>query len=194
MCLPHLSFSTYFPASRDRAGLELAERPPSRSVREAVACAGGGWVAASAYESEGEGVFYATAYLGGPEVLVASSRQRVLATGAGRFEPMFFSPGHQPVRAADLPLGRTVALLAADLRTAAVWADLPADVCCVIGGASDAPPEWERTRRVAAGMAAVHGVTVLIANRAGDGLAGGGAAFRPDGTPLPSDEGGLYEL
>ena len=36
ICLPHLSFSPYVAAERDRAGLEHAERPVSRSFRDAL--------------------------------------------------------------------------------------------------------------------------------------------------------------
>ena len=64
VCLPQLSFLPYLPAVRDRGGLEHAERPVARSYRDALDAADGAWLAASAYESEGEGVFYATAMLG----------------------------------------------------------------------------------------------------------------------------------
>jgi predicted amidohydrolase len=193
ICLPHLSFGPYVAASRDRSGLELAERAPSRSVREALDLASGGWVAASAYESEGEGVFYVTAYLAGPGAIVAGSRQRVVEARPGRYEQMFWSPGHEPAAAAELASGRGATLVGADLRTPAAWAAAAAlEVTVVIGGASEPGESWERTCRVAAGMAAGHRVTVLIANRADSGFAGGSAAFRPDGATLQTDGDGLY--
>lgn len=193
--LPHLSFAPYVAATRDRGALELAERAPSRSVREAVEHAGGGWVAASAYESEGEGVFYVTAYLAGPSAMVAGSRQRVVEARPGRYEQMFWSPGHEPPVAAELPCGRAGTLVGADLRSAEAWAAVAAlGVSCVIGGASEPAEPWERTRRVAAGMAAAHEVTVLVANRGDTGFAGGQAAFGPGGEALPLDDGGLYGI
>jgi predicted amidohydrolase len=48
ICLPHLSFAPYVAATRDRAGLEHAERAPSATFAEALALAGGAWLAASA--------------------------------------------------------------------------------------------------------------------------------------------------
>jgi predicted amidohydrolase len=192
VCLPHLSFTPYIAASRDRSGLELAERAPSRTVRE---CATGGWIAASSYESEGEGVFYVTGYLAGPGGVVASSRQRVVEACPGRYEQMFWSPGHEPPVAAELPCGRAAALVGADLRTPAAWATVAAlGVSHVLGGASERGESWERMRRVAAGMAAAHGMTVLIANRADGGFAGGSAAFTLDGSPLPTNDRGLYDI
>lgn len=195
VCLPHLSFTPYVAASRDRGGLELAERAPSANVREAVEVASGAWVAASAYESEGEGVFYVTGYLAGPDGLIASTRQHVLDASPGRYEQMFFSPGHEPPVAAELPCGRVATLVGGDLRSPAAWAQVGAlGVSCVVGGASEPAHSWERTCRVAAGMAAAYGATVLLVNRADGCFAGGSAAFTPGGAALPEDVDGLYEL
>jgi predicted amidohydrolase len=195
VCLPHVSFAPYMANRRDRAGLELAERPPSANLREAVACAGGGWVAASAYESEGEGVFYLSAYLASVDAVVRSGRQQVLDSRAGRYEAMFFSPGHESLQPAELPCGATVNLVGADLRAASVWAavaDLGAR--CVVGGASEPSDSWDSTLRVGAGMAALYELTVLLVNRADDGFAGGSAAFAAGGSQLEPDAGGLYDI
>jgi N-carbamoylputrescine amidase len=195
ICLPHLSFTPYFAASRDRGGLELAERAPSRNVRDAVEIASGGWIAASAYESEGEGVFYVTGYLAGPETLVASSRQHVVEACPGRYEQMFISPGHEPPVAAQLPGLRATALVGADLGSPAAWAAVVArGATCVLGGASAPDQLWDRTCRVAAGMAAAYGITALLVNREDDGFAGGGAAFGPDGAALRPDADGFYDV
>jgi N-carbamoylputrescine amidase len=199
VCLPHLSFVPYVAATRDRAGLEHAERAPSPTFARALALAGGSWLAASAYESEGEGVFYVTALVGGPEGPPAASRQRHVEAGHGRYEQMFWSPGHEPPQLAELPWGPTAALVGGDLRAPAAWeqvVDRGARV--VLGGASDPAELWAATGRVAAGMAAAHGLTVLVANRSGgqDGLtfAGGGVAFAPDGAPLAPDADGLIDV
>jgi predicted amidohydrolase len=195
ICLPHLSFTPYAAATTDRSGIELAERAPSRKLSEAVEAASGGWIAASAYESEGEGVFYVTAYLAGPAATVPCSRQRVVEAIPGRYEQMFFSPGHESLVAAELPCGRATTLVGADLRSLAVWAEVAAlGVSYLLGGSSEPSELWERTRRVAAGMAAAHEATVLLANRSDKPFASGSAAFGPDGAALPADLDGFYDI
>lgn len=195
VCLPHVSFAPYVASARDRAGLEFAERAPSANIREAVERADGAWVAASAYESEGEGVFYLSAYLGGPGGIVRSGRQRFVEGRAGRYEQMFWSPGHEPLQAAELPCGLTVSLVGADLRAASAWAAAARlGAVCVVAGASEPGHSWDLTLRVAAGMAALHGMSALLVNRADDGFAGGIAAFAADGSELRTDADGLYDL
>jgi predicted amidohydrolase len=195
ICLPHLSFAPYIAASRNRGGLEYAERPPSSNVREAARLAPGAWIAASAYESEGEGVFYVTGYLAGPETLVASSRQRTVEARPGRYEQMFWSPGHEPPVAARLSCGSAVVLLGADVRCAAPWAAVAGlGVSHVICGCSEPPETWETTRRLVAGMAALHRLTALVANRGDQGFAGESAAFGVDGSVMAPGSDGLYEL
>jgi predicted amidohydrolase len=80
-------------------------------------------------------------------------------------------------------------LVGYDLRVPEAWAALArAGAHVVIGGASEPADLFEQTQRVAAGMAAAHGFSVLIANREG------GAAFLPGGEPLLPGAGGLYEI
>jgi predicted amidohydrolase len=193
IALPHLSFAPYIAAARDRAGLEHAERPPSRSLREALVLAGGAWLAASAYESEGEGVFYVTAYLAGPDGVAARYRQRHLDAEDGRYERMLWSPGHEPVGVAELPWGPTAVLVGSDVRAPAVWAAL-AGVRVVVAGVSEPAARWDRTRRIAAGMAAAHALTVLLVNRDEEPFGGGVAAFAPDGAELAPADDGLYDV
>lgn len=199
ICLPHLSFTPYFPAVRDRSGLELAERAPARSLREAVELADGAWLAASAYESEGEGVFYATAALaraGGP---LLRHRQRAVEARPGRYEQMFFAPGHDERAATlDLPWGPTGTLIGAELRDADAWGALArAGARVVIGGASEPEPLWATTRRIATGMSAAHALVVLVANRHGEEhgirFAGEGLALAADGSSLAIEDG-LVEI
>jgi predicted amidohydrolase len=199
VCLPHLSFLPYFPARLDRSGLELAERSPSRAFEAALEHAGGAWVCASAYESEGEGVFYATARMGRAGGPRSAYRQRHVEAAPGRWEQMFWSPGHEPAEVAELPAGRTAALIGLDLRSPAAWAEAAAlGARVVVGGASEPAGVWERTRRIACGMAASHGLTVLVANREGEEngtvFAGGSAAFGPDGEELPVSAEGIVEV
>jgi predicted amidohydrolase len=199
ICLPHLSFIPYVAAVRDRAGLELAERPPSRSMREALEIADGAWLAASAYESEGEGVFYVTSYLAGPDDAVSSYRQRRVEAAEGRYEQMFWSPGHGPRDTVELPIGAAATLIGADLREPSAWAELvAAGAAVVIGGASEPAELWERTTRIAAGMAAAHRVTALLVNRLDDRLGvehpGGNAVFDRDGVRVPPYDRGTYEV
>jgi predicted amidohydrolase len=199
ICLPHLSFTPYVAAVRDRAGLELAERPPSRSMREALEIADGAWLAASAYESEGEGVFYATSYLAGPDHTVSSYRQRRVEAAEERYEQMFWSPGHGSRDTVELPIGAAATLIGADLRDPSAWAELvAAGAAVVIGGASEPAELWERTTRIAAGMAAAHRVRALLVNRLDDRLGvehpGGSAVFDRDGSRLPPDDHGTYEI
>lgn len=198
ICLPHLSFAPYLAAVRDRAGLELAERAPSRSLREALELADGAWIAASAYESEGEGVFYVTSYLAGPGGK-SSYRQRRIEAAAGRYEQMFWSPGHGPRETVELPLGRAATLVGADLRDPSAWSELvAAGARVVIGGASEPADLWERTIRIVAGMAAAHRITALLVNRAderyGVRYPGGSAVFDGDGSGQASGAGGLHEV
>jgi predicted amidohydrolase len=195
VCLPHLSFTPYVAGSRDRHGLELAERRPARSLSVAAELADGAWLAGSAYESEGEGVFYVTAYAGRAGAMVASSRQRCVEARPGRFEQMFWSPGHTRPVAVDLPCGPAAHLVGADVREPKAWAAVAAlGVKCVLGGTSEEREAWERTTRVASGMAATYGLTVLVTNRADAGFAGGGVAFAADGAPLRSREDGLFDI
>lgn len=195
VCLPHLSFTSYPAGARDRDGLELAERAPSPTLDEAIDCTGGAWVAASAYESEGEGVFYATAYLARPGEVVRSSRQRALDARPGRYEPMFFTPGHTPPTPAELPCGATVHLIGADVRDPERWAQaVGLGASCLIGGASDTAQTWPQTCRIVAGLAATHGVRVFVVNRSGGDFAGGHVAFGPDGSTMAAREDGCYEL
>lgn len=199
ICLPHLSFAPYVAAVRDRAGLEIAERPPSKLLREALALVDGAWLAASAYESEGEGVFYVTSYLAGPNGTRASYRQRRVEAAPQRYEQMFWSPGHTPNEVAELPIGRATTLVGADLGDPRGWAEAVAvGAEIVLGGVSEPAELWSRTSRVVQGMAAAHGVTALVVNRADDAhgvvYPGGKVAFGPDGAPLPVGAGGLYEV
>jgi predicted amidohydrolase len=193
ICLPHLSFAPYVAAARDRAGFELAERPPSRSLRAALELSEGAWLAASAYESEGEGVFYVSAYLAGPDGIAARYRQRHLEASHGRYEQMLWSPGHEPVSVAVLPCGPTAALVGADVRAPAVWGGLR-HARIVACGVSEPADRWPGTRQLAAGMAAAYGLTVLLVNRAEEPFGGGAAAFGPGGEELAADGDGLYEL
>jgi len=189
ICLPHLSFSPYVAAERDRCGLEHAERPVSRSFRDALGLAGDAWLAASAYESEGEGVFYVTARLARGGEVAAAYRQRHVEAAPGRYEQMFWSPGHDPFAVAELECGRVALLVGYDLRTPAAWAEVAArGAQVVLGGASEPDELWGATQRVAAGMAAAYGMTVLIANRSGS------AAFDASGTELLPADDTLFEL
>jgi predicted amidohydrolase len=191
ICMPQLSFAPYVPAVRDRAGLELAERAPAGSLREAVALADGAWLSASAYESEGEGVFYVTAALaraGGP---MLRHRQQAVEAGHGRYEQMFFSPGHDdPSGTVELPWGPTGTLVGAEVRDPRLWADLAAaGAATVLGGVSEPADLWAGTQRILAGMAAAHAIRVLVANRGGREhgvcFAGGSIALAPGGERLP---------
>ena len=199
ICLPHLSFAPYVAAVRDRAGLELAERPPSPSFREALELGDGAWLAASAYESEGEGLFYVTSYLAGPGGAVGSYRQKRLEVCAGRYEQMFWSPGHGPRDTVELPLGRAATLVGADLHDPGAWGELAAaGARVVVGGVSEPADLWERTLRAVAGMAAAQRMTALVVNRAEerDGVRypGGSAAFDRHGSRLDPDAAGIYEV
>lgn len=199
ICLPHLSFSPYVPVALDRAGLECAERSPARSYREAIEHAGDAWLAASVYESENEGVFYVTNRLGragGPQV---ASRQRHVEAVPGRWEQLFWSPGHTAPQLAQLPAGPTAMLSGYDLRTQDAWAEVVSlGARVVIGAASEPADLWARTEQIAAGMAVAHGVTVLAVNRrARQGnvdFPGGRLAILPSGERPSIGEHGIVEI
>ena len=199
ICLPHLSFAPYFPARRDRGALEFAERPPSAAYRSVLELAGSAWVFASSYESEGEGVFYVTAHLGRSGETAASYRQVRVEAAPGRFEQMFWSPGHAGYALAVLPGGPAGLLVGADARLPAAYSELDRlGARMVLGGVSEDAKGWAKTRRIGAGMAAAHGVSVLLVNRHGrEGEAvfpGGTLATDANGEEIPPGPDGLYEM
>mgnify|MGYP001002002814 CR=1 FL=1 len=198
--LPQLSFAPYFPARRDRGGLELGERLPSGSMRAALEAAGASHLAASVYECVGEGVFYARGQLGtGADGVLLADRQRRVEAGRGRYEQMFFSPGFGPRAVADLPWGRTGLLVGADVREPSAWAELAAaGAALAVAGVSEPAERWGSTRGIAAGLAAAHGVAVALVNRAPSeaepGFAGGELIADAAGGEPTAGEGGIYEL
>ncbi len=196
ICLPQLSFLPYLPAALDRGALERAERPPARSYRDALAAAGGAWLAASSYESEGEGVFYATAMLGRAEgAPPLRHRQRRLEAAPGRYEQLLFSPGHDPPGVARLPCGAVGVLIGADIVDPESWADLEsAGARVVLAGVSEPRDRWERTLETVPRLAARHRIAALVVNREGEEhgirFAGGAAGWDAFGSPLiPRDDG-----
>lgn len=201
ICLPQLSFAPYFPAGRDRAELERAERPPGRSWRDALAAAGSAWLCGSAYESEGEGVFYLTARLapGDASADGGGYRQVRVERTVGRFEAQFWSPGHTGYAVVTTPAGPLAPLLGADLTDPAAWAAVvAAGAAAVVGGVSEPDDRWSITRRTIAGLAAAHRLPVAVANRAGEehGLRypGAGLVCDPHGATLDPGPDGLYDL
>jgi len=200
ICLPQLSFLPYLPAVLDRAGLERAERPPARSYRDALEAAAGAWLAASAYESEGEGVFYATAMLGrvGADPPLRH-RQRRLDARPGRYEPLLLSPGHEAPGTCALPWGPTGVLIGPDVADPASWAQLAArGARVVIGGVSATADEWDGLRGAVGALAARHRIAAFLAARGGEehGLrfAGAGAAWDGNGAELAPGDDGFFEL
>lgn len=199
ICLPHLSFSPYFPARRDRGALEFAERSPSAAYRSVLEVAGSAWVFASSYESEGEGVFYVTAHLGRSGGPAAAYRQVRVDAAPGRFEQMFWSPGHAGYTVAGLPPGLAGLVVGSDARVPEAYAELAClGARLVVGGVSEDEEGWTRTRRVAVGMAAAHGVGVVLVNRLGSEgdvvFPGGALAVDASGAEVPAGPEGLYEL
>lgn len=198
--LPQLSFSEYFPAVRDREALELGERLPSARMRAAVEAADGAFVCASVYECVGEGVFYARGELASAgQGTVLASRQRLPEAAHGRYEQMFFSPGHGPREVSELPWGWTGLLVGADLRSVGAWAELAGlGARLVIGSVSEDHDGWARTVRVAAGLAIVNGLALALVNRAPaekePDFAGGELVIDPQGREIPMGEDGLFEL
>lgn len=200
VCLPLLSFSPYVADSLDRAGYEQAERPPSPSWREALELAGGAWLSASPYESEGEGVFYFSGRLGregGEEILW---RQRNLDAFPGRYEPMFSAPGHEPMRSIEIEgLGAATLMLGGDLRSAEIWDEAARlGVDTVIGAAAEPVGLWQQTERAVVGMAAAHGIAAFVVNRGpGEGApdcAGGAIVCDSKGSAVAETDSGLYAV
>jgi N-carbamoylputrescine amidase len=198
--LPQLSFSLYFPALRDRGALELGERFPSPRMSAARQAATGAWLAASAYECVGEGVFYVTGELGSTsEGTVLTQRQHHIEAEAGRFEQMFISPGHEERSVARLPWGRTAMLVGADARCPAAWAELGrAGAGLVLVSVSETADGWHGIRRVAAGFSTIHGIAVCAVNRAPapdePDFAGGAFACDATGNEVTVDQSGLFHL
>ena len=199
ICLPHLSFAPYFPARRDRGALEFAERPPSAAYRSVMELAGSAWVFASSYESEGEGVFYVTARLGRAGEAGASYRQVRVEAAPGRFEQMFWSPGHAGYAIMGLPGGAAGLLVGADAQDPEAYSELARlGAQMVVGGVSHNAEGWARTRRIGAGMSAALGIGVLLVNRhgrEGDAIFPGGTlATDANGEEISPGPDGLYDL
>lgn len=200
ICLPLLSFSPYVADSLDRAGYEQAERPPSPSWTEALELAGGAWLSASPYESEGEGVFYFSGRLGRHGAGGILWRQRNLDAFPGRYEPMFAAPGHEPMRSIEIDgLGSATLILGGDLRSPEIWAEavrIGADT--VIGAAAEPADLWQQTERTVASMTAAHGLTALVVNRAptenSPECAGGAIVCDSTGSAVPEAGAGIYEI
>jgi predicted amidohydrolase len=200
ICLPHLSFLPYFPAECDRSALEFAERPPAKSYFDALAVASPVWLAASVYESEGEGVFYVTAMLGRVGQVELRYRQVAVEAKPGRLEQMFWSPGHSGYGVCDVPWGRTSLLVGSDLRTSQAYSALvDKRVQVLVGGASEDEETWAGTCRLVTGMASLHGFAALVVNRQGveygaHSYPGGVLAVDNAGRTLRPDGDGLYEI
>ncbi|GIK78722.1 MAG: hypothetical protein BroJett022_24120 [Actinomycetes bacterium] len=193
ICLPLLSFAPWVAAKRDRAGLEHAERPPSPSLLEAIELADGAWISASAYESEGEGVFYVSSYIAGPDGPVSRYRQAAVVAEPGRYEQMFWSPGHEGNEVAASPLGPTGSLVGSDVRSAPAWEELvSAGARAVVCGVAEDAESWPQTMTAVAGLAALHSVIAVIVNRGGRSndveFPGGGAAFDRHGAEIGTGE------
>jgi predicted amidohydrolase len=194
--LPQLSFCPYLPAHRDRAGLELAERPPSPAYERTLEGVGAAWVAASAYECEGEGVFYLTQYLGRAGSADRSSyRQIRIEAAPRRYEQMFFSPGHDGYAVGDaegVPIGL---LVGADAKASAAYAslaELGADM--VVAGVAEDAEGWAAVSRTASGAAAEHGLAVAIANRGDEWFGGEALALDRRGARIAADADGIFEI
>lgn len=198
--LPQLSFSPYFPAKRDREALELGERLPSKQMRAALEAAGDCFLAGSVYECVGEGVFYVRGELGSrSEGCLLGERQRRPEASRGRYEQMFFSPGHGPRSVAELPWGRTGLLIGADLREIGAWTELSRlGAQVVLGSVSEDQDGWARTARIAAGLAAVNGVALGLVNRAPSEaepeFAGGALVIDQAGREIAADADGFFNL
>jgi len=198
--LPQLSFSPYFPAQRDREALELGERLPSKLIASAREAAGDCLVAGSVYECVGEGVFYVRGELGSrSDGCLLAERQHRPEASRGRYEQMFFSPGHGPRSVAELPWGRTGLLLGADLREIEAWSELTRlGAQVVLGSVSEDADGWVRTARIAAGLAAVNGLALGLVNRAPSeaepGFAGGELVVDRSGREIAADADGLFNL
>ena len=199
ICLPQWSFAPCVAATRDRAGLELAQRAPAPAWRTALAAAGPAWLSGSAYESEGEGVFYLTARLGTEDGDEVSYRQRRLGAAHGRYEQLFCSPGHGSFVTADTPWGRTGVLIGLDAFDPLAWEVLArAGARLVVAGVAEDEDGWDRVRALARGMSAAHGLAVALANRGGEEhgirFAGGGYAVAAGGDELDVDESGRVSI
>lgn len=199
ICLPQWSFAPCVAATRDRAGLELAQRAPAPAWRTALAAAGPAWLFGSAYESEGEGVFYLTARLGREGGEAVAYRQRRLAAAHGRYEQLFCSPGHGSFVTADAPWGRTGLLVGLDAFDPLAWEVLArGGARLVVAGVAEHEESWSRLRALVRGMSAAHGIAAAVVNRGGEehgiAFAGGGYAVAAGGDELDVDESGRVSI
>lgn len=200
ICLPLLSFSSYVASDLNRASYEEAERPPSAKWRRGVELADGAWLAASPYESEGEGVFYLSGRLGRLGSTDNLLWRQSLPEGApGRYEAMFWIPGHGSVETVTVEGWEVALMLGAELRDPSCWEALvSAGASLVVGASADTAGLWEETVRIAEGMSTAHGMAVVVANRAphpsGPDFAGGTLALSAAGESLVESSPGIFDL
>ena len=200
ICLPLLSFSSYVASDLNRASYEEAERPPSAKWRRGVELADGAWLAASPYESEGEGVFYLSGRLGRLGSTDDLLWRQSLPEGApGRYEAMFWTPGHGSVETITVGGWEAALMLGGELRDPACWeAVVAAGTSLVVGASAEQAEGWDATVRIAQGMSTAHRIAVLIANRSsqpsGPNFAGGTLGLSGAGEPLVESSPGIFEL
>lgn len=198
--LPQLSFSPYFPANRNREALELGERFPSKPMAAAREAARDSWLAASGYECKGEGVFYVRGELGsGSAGCHLVQQQHRIEAATGRYEQMFFSPGHTGRAVAESPWGAVGMLIGADVREIGSWTELlNLGASLVLASVSETADSWRGTCSIAAGLATVYGIALVLVNRspADDepDFAGGSLVVDPDGQEIAAGADGLFPL
>ncbi len=200
ICLPLLSFSSYVASDLDRGSYQEAERAPSATWSRAVELAGGAWLAASPYESEGEGVFYLSGRvgrLGSSENLLW--RQSLPESAEGRYETMFWSPGHGSVETITVEGWEAALMLGGELRDPASWAAVvDAGASLVLGASAETADLWAETARIANQMATRNRIAVMIVNRSaqesGPDFAGGALALSPAGEPIVESAPGIFDL
>jgi predicted amidohydrolase len=185
LVLPYLAAHPPFWERLDRrTAFAQAERPPAPSLRVPQEAAGerGIPLLASAYDVEGEGVFYAQAEVRGKDgALVCAYRQRHALNQPGLHERLYFQPGsgeNLPVfPCGDLHIGL---LMGGDL-----WVPEAARLLRLAGAeailALTALPEslTARGETLAAARSIENGIPVVLVNRGGvprlfeDGAANG---------------------
>jgi N-carbamoylputrescine amidase len=186
--LPYFGAIPYLPASLDRGEFRYAERAPFPTVEAARAAAREREVAVavSFYEAAGEGVFYSSlALVDTTGVVVGTYRQAHAINLPGQHEQLYVQPGTSGFPVFALGGTRVGFLLGGDL-----WVPEAARLLALRGAevlvAIVAEPKGSAGLAIAMARvrAAENGCAVVLASRAGDGLAGRSMAFDAAGAPV----------
>lgn len=190
VCLPELSISPYFPATRDKSGFEWMEAlsgGPTETFFGSLASEHGVTIIASLFEKADDGHLYDTATIHGPDGKLAGFTRKIhIPSGEGYHETDFFESG------GDYPVFEVGTVALATPTCYDQWFPELARIYTMNGaefifyptaiGSEPTDPDFdsqESWQTVMRGHAIANGVFVAAANRVGaeNGLRFYGSSF-----------------